>query len=91
MKPGIYGVPDDVVEMTYAPGASRPSVSFELRQRVVRIVFPGGYRDILLEERQIYGANPRGIMRWIDRLTGPVLGFAMGALAMALLATKACV
>lgn len=74
MKPGIYGIPDEVVEMTYRPGASRPSCSFDLRQRVVRIAFDGGYRDILLEERQVYG----GWHDTFDRIAWPIMWIGLG-------------
>ena len=46
--------PDEIVTMTYAPGATRSSGEFELRERVVRIQGNGYFRDILLREKQVY-------------------------------------
>lgn len=90
MKPGFYGMPDEVVEMTYKPGASRPSFSLELRRRVVRIQFDGGFRDILLEEHQVYG-EPKSWIRWVDLAMWPVIAFASGFVACTMLLVRACV
>ena len=68
-------MPDEVVAMTTKPGATRPSFKFALRRRVVRIAFDGGYRDIMLEERQIYGDGAFG---WVDKIMWPFIWWALG-------------
>lgn len=79
-SPGYHGVPDEVVHMTSGHW------SVPLRRRVVRIQGNGSYRDILLEERHVYG----GVHDKIDRAFWVLLPFCAGAALVLLFLAHTC-